>query len=84
MGRAPGRLAEETFLEIVMREDRDPETGFASQFTFLVPLRMWEASRLDRGSVAHTILQNHRVTVDKYVWMAKQIERAVQVRRTSH
>lgn len=84
MGRALlGRLADETFLEVVIREDRDPETGFASQFTFLVPLRMWETSRLERGSVAHAILKDHQITVGKHVWMAKQIERAVQVRRTS-
>jgi hypothetical protein len=82
MGRALiGKLADQSLVEVVIREDRDPGTGFANQFTFFVELRRWDSLGLRLGAIAVAVLRDHQLSVGKHVWIAESIERGTAVRR---
>jgi hypothetical protein len=69
-----GTLLDESYVEILLREDPDEETGFCRRFTFFVPQSRVRNSRLSQHSHATANLRSHRVG-DRRVWVAASIGR---------
>jgi hypothetical protein len=77
VGRALiGRLADEAHVEVRIRADRDPATGFIDEFTFFVRLRTWQASGLRQGSLAVVDLRGQSLPTGQHVWFAESVHRA--------
>lgn len=69
------RLISEAHVEIAIREDRDPETGFVNQFTFLAPLVAWDKSGLRTGNKGTVILSDLALPRGEHVWVADELRK---------
>jgi hypothetical protein len=77
IGRALlGRLVKESYVEIVLRQDPDEETRICDQFTFFLPVTVYEQSRLRQGSRAIANLSPYSLPDGQQVWIADEIHRA--------
>jgi len=77
VGRAlVGRLADEAHVEVRVRGDRDPATGFIDEFTFFVRLKTWEASGLRQGALVVVDLRGQPLPTGQQVWFADSVQRA--------
>jgi len=77
VGRALiGRLADEAHVEVRIRGDRDPATGFIDEFTFFLRLKTWQASGLRQGALVVVDLRGHTLPTGQHVWFAESVQRA--------
>jgi hypothetical protein len=77
MGRALlGKLINQSYVEIVIREDLDEETRLCYQFKFFIPLMSFEQSRLMQNSRAAVTVTPCTVSKDQQIWLADEIHRA--------
>lgn len=69
-----GKLVEESYVEITMREDPGQETRNCNQYEFFAPLRTLEQSRLKQGARAFVVLNPYVVPGGQCIWLAETIE----------
>jgi hypothetical protein len=73
-----GDLGKQPVVELFLRGERDPETGFLDEFAILAYKKVWRESGLrqhDRVRVEITQYEQPTVTESIRVWLAKKIER---------
>lgn len=68
-----GDLAAEPYVEVVIRADRDPDTGFCHQVTCFYPRAMFEAGGLAHGRRVFAHLQVVSLPNGMEVWVAEDI-----------
>jgi hypothetical protein len=76
MGRAlMGQLAQEAHVEVELRGERDPATGFIHQFKFFVSLASWQRLKVRVGTSLAADLRDHAMPNGKHVWVAEEVYR---------
>jgi hypothetical protein len=73
-----GELGKEPIVELFLRGERDPETGFLDEFAILIYEKVWRGSghrQHDRARIAVTHYEQPTVTGSMRAWLAKTIER---------
>lgn len=79
VGRALlGDLGKQPLVEIVLRGDRDPETGFVNEFKVFVYEKVWQNSGLRQRDFAEAGLQKRTFTTGAQIWFAEKIGHARQ------
>jgi hypothetical protein len=74
MGRGfLGKLVDESYVEIFIREDLDEETCTCNQFRFFLPLVVFERSRLRQNSRAAASLNPYTLPDGQQLWLAEEI-----------
>jgi hypothetical protein len=74
-----GDLGKQPVVELFIRGERDPETGFVDEFAILAYEKAWRGSGLrQRVRVRVEVMQHEQATVSDSVrvWLAKKIEPA--------
>ena len=76
MGRALlGKLVDQSYVEIAIREDLDEETCLCYQFKFFIPLISFKQSRLMQNSRAVITLKPRTMPDGQQIWLADEINR---------
>lgn len=70
-----GRLLEESFAEIVIREDADEEIKISGEFTVFVPLDLFQRSGVRQNMRALLNITPHDIPGRTSIWLAKSIDR---------
>jgi hypothetical protein len=73
-----GKLGKEPVAEIILRGERDPETGFVDEFAILTYETLWSRSGLRQHGRARIEVEQYEQntpTDGMRVWLAKRIER---------
>lgn len=76
MGRALlGKLIDQSYVEIAIREDLDEETCLCYKFKFFIPLISFKQSRLIQNSRAVVTLKPCTMPDGQQIWLADEIHR---------
>lgn len=68
-----GDLASKRFVEVMIRKDRDPETGFCYQVTCYYSERGFDRVALSHGKKVIAYLKARRLPNDTQIWIATEI-----------
>lgn len=81
VGRALlGKLLNRAHVEVRIRGDRDPETGFIDEFSFYIASEVWRASQLRLGATVAVDLRVRSVRPGEPAWFADAVQ-SVRKRR---